>query len=40
MCGLRILPWIKELLCGTKLADIRKIQQDDVLPQGDGMPVA
>lgn len=37
---LRILPWIKELCSGTKLADIRKIKQDDVLLQGDGRPAA
>lgn len=40
MCGLGILPWKKKLLSDTQLADSRKIQQDDVLPWGDGMPEA
>lgn len=40
MCGLGILPWKKKLLSDTELADIRKIQQDDVLPWGDAVPEA
>lgn len=31
MCGLGILPWKEELLNDTEQANIRKIQQNDVL---------
>lgn len=40
MCGLGILPWEEELLDDVELADIRKIQQDEVLAWADGLPEA
>lgn len=40
MCGLGILSWEEELLNDIELADIRKIQQDEVLAWADGLPEA